>query len=115
MNSRLKKTILLVEDEVVTARAEARMIERFGYNVIHSYNGEEAVKAIFEKREIDLVLMDIDLGPGMDGTQAAEKILSIRDLPVVFFSAHTEKLYVDKVKKNHPLRIRYKRIPANSS
>ena len=39
---------------------------------------------------IDLVLMDINLGEGMDGTEAAQRILAMRDIPLVFLSSHTE-------------------------
>lgn len=36
------------------------------------------------------MLVDVDLGPGMDGTQAARRILESRDLPVLFLSSHVE-------------------------
>ena len=38
--------------------------------------------------------MDIDLGVGLDGTEAAARILSHRDLPLIFLSSHTEPEYV---------------------
>lgn len=40
--------------------------------------------------------MDIDLGAGMDGTEAARLILGLRDLPLVFLSSHTEPLVVER-------------------
>lgn len=40
--------------------------------------------------------MDIDLGPGMDGTEAAKEIQKIRDIPIVFLSSHIEKAIVDR-------------------
>ena len=40
--------------------------------------------------------MDIDLGKGMDGTEAAEIILKDKDIPVVFLSSHTEPEVVEK-------------------
>ncbi len=40
--------------------------------------------------------MDINLGPGIDGTQAAEQILNKKDIPVVFLSSHTEPEVVEK-------------------
>ncbi|MFW5784062.1 MAG: PAS domain S-box protein, partial [Spirochaetota bacterium] len=49
--------------------------------------------------EIDLVLMDINLGAGIDGTQAAEQILARRELPIVFLSSHTEPEVVEKTEK----------------
>jgi PAS domain S-box-containing protein len=91
-----KKTILLVEDEVLIAMDEARMLEGHGYAVITANSGEEAVAAAKSNPAVELVLMDIDLGPGMDGTQAAEIILSELDVPVVFLSSHTEPEVVAK-------------------
>ncbi len=99
MSDNNKKTILLVEDEVLIAMAEARMLERRGFNVLMAHSGEEAVKTVDDTPGIDLVLMDIDLGPGIDGTEAAERILKGRDIPVVFLSSHTEPEVVEKTEK----------------
>ena len=74
-------------------------LEKFGYSVITATSAEKAV-VLFEKHdEIDLVLMDIDLGKGMDGTQAAEAILELRDIPILFLSSHTESDVVEKTEK----------------
>jgi PAS domain S-box-containing protein len=43
--------------------------------------------------------MDIDLGAGMDGTEAAAAILDLRDLPIVFLTNHAEREYVERVKR----------------
>lgn len=92
-----KKTILLVEDEVIIAMTEAMLLERNGYRVITAVSGEEAVHIVENNGDnIDLVLMDIDLGEGMDGTEAASRILKKREIPVVFLSAHTEPEIVEK-------------------
>jgi DNA-binding NarL/FixJ family response regulator len=40
--------------------------------------------------------MDVDLGEGMDGTEAAKRILADRTIPVVFLSSHTEREVVQK-------------------
>ncbi|WP_455381163.1 PAS domain-containing protein [Salinispira pacifica] len=85
-----KKTLLLVEDEAILALAESAMLRRRGYDVRVARNGEESVAKVQEDPEVELVLMDIDLGPGIDGTEAASRILAIRDLPVVFLSSHSE-------------------------
>ena len=91
------KTILLVEDEAITAMNESRQLEKEGYRVILSYTGEEAVDIIKSgPGEVDLVLMDIDLGKGMDGTLTALEIQKIRDIPILFLSSHTEKKIVKK-------------------
>lgn len=93
-------TILLVEDEALIAMAEKLQLERSGYSVHHVMTGEAAVAAALSSdARYDLVLMDIDLGAGIDGTQAAEQILKRKDLPIVFLSSHTEPEIVERTEK----------------
>lgn len=94
------KTVLLVEDEAIVALVERRQLEKIGYTVHHVFNGEQAIELI-AKSEIkpDIVLMDIDLGRGIDGTVTAQRILQHRDLPIVFLSSHTEPEIVEKTEK----------------
>ncbi|MFP4536511.1 MAG: PAS domain S-box protein [Spirochaetaceae bacterium] len=92
----MSKKILLVEDEAIIALSEAKMLEKHGYRVATAYTGRKAVEAVDSDPEISLILMDIDLGKGMDGTEAAETILARHDLPVVFLSSHTEPEVVER-------------------
>jgi PAS domain S-box-containing protein len=83
--------LLLVEDEAIIAMQEIRLLEKMGYSVDHALSGEAAVARMAGgDPAIDAILMDIDLGSGMDGTQAAEKILRAADVPIVFLSSHVE-------------------------
>ncbi|MDY7028920.1 MAG: PAS domain S-box protein, partial [Spirochaetota bacterium] len=94
-----KKTILLVEDEALIAAAEAQMLRQWGYEVVTVLDGPAAIETAVSN-DIDMVLMDINLGPGaMDGTEAASRILERKDLPIVFLSSHTEPEVVDKTEK----------------
>ncbi len=95
MSSR-PKTILLVEDEALIALSETAILKSLGFNVVTSMSGEEAVETVKSGVRIDMILMDIDLGAGMDGTRAAEIILQEYDIPVVFLSSHTEPEIVEK-------------------
>lgn len=91
--------ILLVEDEAVIALSEKQTIERHGFEVVLAHSGEAAVEAAINRSGVDLVLMDIDLGRGIDGTEAARRILDTRELPIVFLTSHREKAYVDRVRE----------------
>ncbi len=99
LNAVNKKTILLVEDEAVTSIVSSKTLQKFGYTVIASRTGEEAVEIASNNKNINLILMDIDLGKGIDGTEAAEIILKSCDIPVVFLSSHTEPEIVEKTEK----------------
>lgn len=96
---KVKKNILLVEDEFLVAMGEQQELEKYGYTVKHVNTGEKAVNIVNEKNEIDLILMDIDLGKGIDGTEAAALILKDHDLPIVFLSSHIESEIVEKTEK----------------
>lgn len=90
------KIILLVEDQAIIALAEKQLLEDSGYQVLLCYDGNKAVDLALGEETVDLILMDIDLGRGMDGTEAADRILQERDLPVVFLSSHTEPEVVER-------------------
>jgi PAS domain S-box-containing protein len=90
------RSILLVEDEAIIAMVESKLLERNGYAVSAVMSGEKAIEVVKEDN-FDLILMDIDLGPGkMTGTKAAEIILEDHDIPIVFLSSHTEQAIVEK-------------------
>ena len=91
------RTVLLVEDEPAIALLETHQLERAGYRVVTAVNGEQAVaKAQAAEPQVDIVLMDVDLGRGMDGTEAAREILATREVPIVFVSSHTEREIVER-------------------
>jgi PAS domain S-box-containing protein len=99
MNGNSKKTILLVEDEAVIAMSGTMALRKLGYDVVVAHTGEAAVELFQRDPSIDLILMDIELGPGIDGTDAARIILQETDIPVVFMSSHTEPEIVAKTEK----------------
>jgi len=91
------KNILLVEDEALIALSEKRQLEQQGYHVVVASSGERAIELVNSREQpIDVILMDIDLGRGIDGTEAARQILKANNLPVLFLSSHTETEIVEK-------------------
>ena len=99
MSTRENKVILLVEDDVFIAVVEKEIINRLGYEVITASSGEMAIELVLKNETIDLILMDIHLGQGIDGPEAAEQILRKKNIPIVFVAADSEKEYTDKLKR----------------
>lgn len=95
------KTILLVEDEILIAMEEERKIRGFGYDVIVKHGGDEAVYAAAGE-EIDLVLIDIDLGGETGGPETAGRILEARDIPVMFFISHATRDTIERARAITP-------------
>ncbi len=95
--------VLLVEDQTIIALATSGRVTTYGYDVSVAHTGEEAVELVrsaLEKRTpFSLILMDIDLGPGIDGVETSRRILEHQDVPIVFLTAHTEPDYVKRVRE----------------
>jgi len=98
MNSEKKsKTILLVENESDVSKVVSKILKKSGYNVITADSGGAAVEIALRNDNPDLILMDIDLGDGFDGTEAARRILQVKEIPIVFHTSHSEQEMVEKV------------------
>ncbi len=97
-----KGQILIVEDEGITALHIRNTLEGLGYDVvgISSY-GEDAINKAAEVRP-DLVLMDIILKGIVDGIDAAEKIRSILNIPVIYLTAHADEGTLQRAKLTEP-------------
>ncbi|HUX52181.1 MAG TPA: PAS domain S-box protein [Spirochaetia bacterium] len=94
-----RKCILLVEDDAIIALAETDTLRALGYTVLMAPTGERAVETATGNMDVDLVLMDIDLGWGIDGPEAARQILKRRYVPIVFLTSHAEEEYVNRVRE----------------
>jgi PAS domain S-box-containing protein len=84
MPAQNRKKLLVVGNESHVALEHGKSLEERGYSVLISADGESALAKFADDPSIDLVLMSIELGEGMDGAETAAKMLSERNAPVLF-------------------------------
>ena len=93
----IESSILLVEDDVLSAMRTRRGLEQKGYGVTHVASTEQAIEtALDENSPIDIILMDLELGSGIDGVQAAEEIVEQKAIPIVFLYSQTAPDIVER-------------------
>jgi DNA-binding NarL/FixJ family response regulator len=94
--------ILVVEDQRAVAGALRMRLRGLGYDV--TAIAKDAVEAIEKASELqpDLILMDIRLGEGMDGIEAAHRIRSHHDIPVIYISAHVDLKLLERARATQP-------------
>ena len=94
-SSKLKISLLFVEDEEVARKAISEIIGRRVTDLFVASNATEAL-GIYKKRKPDLVLTDIQM-PGMDGLQMVEKIKQINpQVKIIMMTAYTDTNYLLK-------------------
>jgi DNA-binding response OmpR family regulator len=89
---------LIVEDEMLIAEELKERLSRLGFSVIAAVDTADEGIAIATREHPDLVLMDIRLKGEKDGVQAAREIHEQVDVPIVFLTAHSDRLTVERVK-----------------
>ena len=87
-----KKTILCVDDNEQYLSIRKVLLETRGYRVVACSNGAQALEA-FQRGGVDLVLTDLVMTGGLDGSQLIEQIKTISPhTPAVLISGRV-KIY----------------------
>lgn len=85
----MKKTILIVEDEIRMRILLSDYFKKEGYDYIEASNGIEAIKA-FNNNIIHLIILDIMM-PYMDGWEVCKAIRKTSDVPILLLTAKSEE------------------------
>ena len=87
------KKILIVDDEPDLLRVTCFRLEKAGYQVLTSTNGEEALRIIGEEYP-DLVLLDLRLPllTGLEVCACIKKDEKLKHIPVIIFTASTQDI-----------------------
>jgi PAS domain S-box-containing protein len=100
--SQPKAKILICEDEVIIATDLDGYLRSLGYTVCGTAaSGPMALKLV-ERRQPDLVMMDIVLQGKMDGIDTAEIIRDKWGIPVIFLTAFADTNRLERAKLTYP-------------
>ena len=101
-NKKNQTSIMIVEDEKIVANDIQRRLVALGYKVSAIFSrGEEAV-ANAVLLNPDIILMDIHLKGEMDGILAAEAIHKNKDIPIIYLTASTDDVTIQRAKITEP-------------
>lgn len=90
----MRKTILVVEDEVSIATLLQYNLEQAGYNVLLAHDGKVGLELAIEKCP-DLILLDLML-PTLDGMEVCKELRSLKkNIPIIMLTARDDEF--DKV------------------
>lgn len=94
-----KGRVLIVEDDMLLAMVEERLIQSLGFTVVDKVgNGCDAIDKTFELVP-DVIIMDISLNGDLDGIETMERIRERSDVPVVYLSGNAERYNYERARK----------------
>jgi two-component system, cell cycle response regulator DivK len=86
----ITKKILIAEDNEINYRLIEEYLNNETLEIIWAKNGREAIDLYLENKDIDIILMDIQM-PVMNGIDAAKEIKKIdSNIPIIAISAYNE-------------------------
>ena len=89
------ETILVVEDEEEVRKLTAKILERQGYRILETSNGDDALLACERRKDpIHLMLADIVM-PGMSGSELAKLLKPLYpEIKILYMSGYTDDAIV---------------------
>jgi len=90
--------VLVVEDDAIIAWHLKSMVSRLGHDVCSTVGTENGAVATAMEQTPDVILMDVRLAGGGDGVRAARAIRAVRQVPIIFCTAHADDpAFLDRV------------------
>ncbi|MCT4664284.1 MAG: response regulator transcription factor [Flavobacteriales bacterium] len=94
--------ILIVEDDVIIAKAFAHYLIQKGYENIKIARTFSQAIACINEFSIDIALLDINLNEKNSGIDLAKILVKQENIPFVFISSHFDDETIERARATHP-------------
>jgi len=89
--------VLAVDDEYDLLEVASTYLEDMGFEVIAVTNGEQAMKSIESNPDIELLVTDIVMPGGMNGTELSKKVkMKLPNIKILYMSGFPSGVIADK-------------------
>jgi len=96
------KSILVVDDSPTAVNLIKLYLVNLGYEVAGTADTADQALQLLGQHVPDLVLMDINLGEGMNGIEAADIIMNQYGIPVIYVTSYSDDQTLDSAKRSMP-------------
>lgn len=83
-------TILVVDDENRMRKLIKDFLTKENYKVIEAEDGKEALDIFYDRKDIDLIILDVMM-PKVDGWEVCREIREYSDIPIIMLTAKGEE------------------------
>lgn len=94
--------VLIVEDENIVALDLCRRLNNLGYEIVGAAASADKAFRLIEKKQPDVILMDIRIKGSVDGIQVADSVHRDFNIPVIFLTAYSEEATLVRARATKP-------------
>ncbi|MCO6359005.1 response regulator transcription factor [Roseivirga pacifica] len=98
----MKKNVLVLENEVLIADDLCDTLEDLGYAVFEPALTYQAAINTLDSENVDIAILDIDLGSKKTGMDVAMYIRANHNIPFVYLSSHSDQKTIELAKNTMP-------------
>lgn len=95
-------TVMIVEDDIFSAKLLQRTIEKLGYKVVGNVESAEEAIGLFKETLPDLVIVDFELPGEMDGGDLTNELSKIEKKAIIFITSADDDESLNKIMASKP-------------
>jgi DNA-binding NarL/FixJ family response regulator len=92
----------IVEDEMIIAETIRLALKKLGYMPTKPAFSYESAISMLNEEKPDIILLDINLNDELDGVDLAHYININHSLPIIFLTANSDRLTIERSKQTRP-------------
>ncbi|MGE4419661.1 MAG: response regulator [Sulfurimonas sp.] len=97
-----KNTIIIVEDDEITALNLKLSLEKHGYDIIAMYNNAKEAKEKIDAYKPDVIIIDISLQESNDGIELAKTIRQNYPIAFIYLTSYSDDNIIAEAAKTEP-------------
>lgn len=113
MESKQKKTVMIVEDDLILNLLYESYLDKLGFDAEGELVYGKTAIEIAKRINPDLILMDISLEGEMDGIDAMLEIRKFSEVPVIYITGNSDPYHVQRAKETNYIDYLVKPIEFN--
>jgi len=82
--------VLIVEDDLILSIALSMMLKKIGFNNVHKVSGAQEARKKMAEWNPDLLIMDINLGPGITGIDFVKEVQEDYKIDVIYITGNSD-------------------------
>jgi DNA-binding response OmpR family regulator len=97
-----KKSIIVVEDDEITALNLNLSLQKHGYNVIAVCNSALSAKSKIKAYKPDIIIIDISLDESNDGIELGKEVRKRYNIPFIYLTSYSDDDIISQAKLTEP-------------